>query len=96
MLSPPSSPKCRTCKELAEVLADYKRCHKSKPLSSSQISAWIQHWNVGEEGRQTVLRLLYEAQYDCERCGDAAATMVRLLEGYSDDNAAQAREDAVR
>uniref|UniRef100_H2Z021 Eukaryotic translation initiation factor 3 subunit M n=1 Tax=Ciona savignyi TaxID=51511 RepID=H2Z021_CIOSA len=66
------------------------------PTNLKELTSWLESWDVGEEGKQNVLRLLYEAQMTCGRNKDASPTMVALLQSYTEDNASKAREDAIR
>ena len=61
-----------------------------------KITGWLEDWNVSVEDKQTVFRLLYETHCSCGKATDAASVMVVLLEGFTEDNAGQAREDAIR
>nr|CAB3241733.1 eukaryotic translation initiation factor 3 subunit M-like [Phallusia mammillata] len=66
------------------------------PTNLKEVNTWLEYWDAGEEGRQNLYRLLYQAHYKCGSSDEAAETMIRLLEGYTDDNAAQARDDAIK
>nr|XP_002130111.1 eukaryotic translation initiation factor 3 subunit M-like [Ciona intestinalis] len=77
-------------------LAKVSRSIHLVPTNLKELSSWLEDWNAGEEGRQNVLRLLYEAQLNCGRNKEAAETMITLLQSYTEENAGKAREDAIR
>ena len=53
-------------------------------------------WKVNDEDRQKVLRLLYDAFASCGKSDEASEIMMKILESYTEENAAQAREDAIK
>lgn len=53
-------------------------------------------WKVEEEDRHKVFRLLHEAFLNCGNSDEAFKVMLKHLNGFTEENAAQAREDAIK
>lgn len=66
------------------------------PKSLEKIQGWMNSWEVDDEQRQTLLRLLYDLQCNSGNATEASKVMIALLEGYSQESASQAADDAKR
>jgi len=66
------------------------------PKDLTKIQGWLDSWGVTDEERQALLRLLYDLQCSSGNNAEASKVMIALLEGYSKENASQARDDARR
>ncbi|CAK8694496.1 eukaryotic translation initiation factor 3 subunit M-like [Clavelina lepadiformis] len=66
------------------------------PTDLEQIETWLNWWKMGDDERRELLRLLYGAHINCGKSEEAATVMVKLLESYTQEDAAKAREDAIK
>lgn len=66
------------------------------PKDLEKIQGWLNSWEVSDEQRQSLLRLLYDLQCNSGNAADASKVMIALLEGYSEESASQAADDAKR
>ena len=61
-----------------------------------KIDSWLSWWKVNDDDRHKLFRILYDAFVQCGQSDDAQKVMMKLLESYTEENASQAREDAVK
>jgi len=60
------------------------------------LQIWLNSWKVNDDDRHKVFRLLHEAFVNCGKSDEATEVMMKLLESYTEENAAQARDDAIK
>ena len=61
-----------------------------------QLQIWLNWWKVSDEDRTKVFRLLHDAFVHCGKSDEASEIMIKMLEGYTEENAAHARDDAIK
>ena len=59
-----------------------------------QVKLWLTQWDVTLTQKQQLLRSLYEAYLASRKTVEATKTMIELLGTYTEENAAQAHDDA--
>lgn len=77
-------------------VSQVSRSVENLPFNLEKINTWVLKWELEEEKKHELYRLLYDAQYDCGEFSRASEVMVALLSCFDEQTAKQAQNDAIK